>query len=153
MKMKEFKAELNRCAACALTTVLSGVSTLKLKAIRCESTTHRSHWRIVADVDVLGRPHVLACEVKTEGQPMVLRETLEHFHDGAAELEANVTRVLIAPYLSPQAQALCKQNHAAYLDLVGNARIELGEVFIRQRMFQSADQATRTETAPFTAAA
>jgi len=136
MKMKEFKAELNRCAADALTSALSGVSTLKLKAISCESSAHGG---FMAHVDVLGRPHVLACEVKAEGQPAVLRETLEQLRDGEAELEPNVTRVLIAPYLSPQAQTLCLQNHAGYLDLVGNARIEIGEVFIRQRMLQKAE--------------
>ena len=123
----------------ALTSALSGVSTLKLKAIRCESDAHGSNTGFMAHVDVLGRPHVLACEVKAEGQPTVLRETLLHLHDGEAELEPNVTRVLIAPYLSPQAQALCMQNHAGYLDLVGNARIEIGEVFIRQRMLQNVD--------------
>lgn len=143
MKMKEFKAELNRCAADALTSALSGVSTLKLKAIRCESDAHGSNTGFMAHVDVLGRPHVLACEVKAEGQPTVLRETLLHLHDGEAELEPNVTRVLIAPYLSPQAQALCMQNHAGYLDLVGNARIEIGEVFIRQRMLQNVDETSR----------
>ena len=43
-------------------------------------------------------------------------------------------RVLIAPYLlPPEAQALCKERSASYLDLEGNAHLAFGEVFIGKR--------------------
>lgn len=159
MKMKEFKAELNRCAADALKSALSGVSTLQLKEIRSESFSGDTGF--VAYVDVLGQPHVLACEVRAEGQPTVLRQTLEQLHSSAGQHQANVTRVLIAPYLSPRAQELCRQNHAGYLDLVGNARIELGEVFIGKRMVPNVEptaaqrnlQRDNHDSAPIIAAA
>jgi hypothetical protein len=43
------------------------------------------------------------------------------------------TPVLIAPYLSPEAQTLCKERDAGFLDLEGNARLSPGEVFIGKR--------------------
>lgn len=137
MKMSEFRAELKRCGAEALKSTLSGISTLKLKEIRSASTAGGSDTGFLAYVDVLGHPHVLACEVKAAAQPAALPAALKQLRLSAAEHDADVTPVLIAPYLSPQAQALCKQNRAGYVDLVGNARIELGEVFIGKRMIAS----------------
>lgn len=142
MKMSEARTEMYFRAAEALKAVLSMVSTLKLKEIRCESAASGRETGFVARVDVLGHPHTLACAVKANGQPMVLRAALRELHESAAHLAGDATPVLIAPYLSPEAQALCKENRAGYLDLVGNARIELGEVFIGKRMLanRNADQ-------------
>jgi hypothetical protein len=42
--------------------------------------------------------------------------------------------VLIAPYLSPEAQALCKENNVAFIDLVGNARLAFDNLFIERRV-------------------
>ena len=135
MKMTEAIVEMNFRAAEALKTVLSEVSTLKLKEIRCESAPSGRQISFVACVDVLGHPYTLACAVKANGEPMVLRMALEQLRGSAACLAANATPVLIAPYLSPEAQALCKESDAGFLDLEGNARIAIGEVFIGKRTF------------------
>ncbi len=51
----------------------------------------------------------------------------------AQDFNADATPVLIAPHLSPEAQALCKETRVAFLDLEGNARLFVGEVFIVMR--------------------
>ena len=129
MKTTDSRLEMNFRAAEALKSVLSQVSTLKLKEIRRASTGGEAGF--VACVDVLGRPHTLACAVKTDARPGSLPEALKELHECAGD----ATPILIASYLSPEAQALCKESHAGFLDLEGNARIAIGEVFIGKRTF------------------
>ena len=76
-------------------------------------------------VDVLGHPYTLACEVKANADPHQLRDVLKELQQSAAHITGDTTLVLIAPYLSPEAQALCNESHAGFLDLEGNARIAI----------------------------
>jgi len=135
MKMTEARVEMNFRAAEALKSVLSEVSTLKLKEIRRASTFSSRQTGFVVRVDVLGHPHTLACEVKANADPHQLRDVLRELQQSAAHITGDTTLVLIAPYLSPEAQALCKESHAGFLDLEGNARIAIGEVFIGKCTF------------------
>jgi hypothetical protein len=135
MKMTEARVEMNFRAAEALKSVLSEVSTLKLKEIRRASTFSSRQAGFVVRVDVLGHTHTLACEVKANADPHQLRDVLRELQQSAAHVAGDATPVLIAPYLSPEAQALCNESHAGFLDLEGNARIAIGEVFIGKRTF------------------
>ena len=127
MKTNNSMDDLEARATEALRALLGEVSVIKLKGIR-----HEGKGAVLAHVDVLGHSHTLACEVKTNAGPENLRSTLRELHDDAAHFRDAVP-VLIAPYLSPEAQALCKENKAGFLDLEGNARLALGEVFIGKR--------------------
>jgi hypothetical protein len=135
MKMNEAGIEMNFRAAEALKSVLSQVSTLKLKEIRRASSVCGGENGFVARVDVLGHSHTLACEVKANTDPRNLRDVLRELQQSAAHLAGDAMLVFIAPYLSPEEQAMCKECSAAYLDLEGNARIAIGEVFIGKRTF------------------
>ena len=87
----------------------------------------------MARIDVFGHSHTLACEVNSDLSPSKVRASLKKMQDCAAHLAGQTTPVLIAPYFSPEAQALCKESHAGFLDLEGNARLSLGQVFIGKR--------------------
>lgn len=117
----------------ALRALLGEVSVVKLKEVRREANRSTGDIGLVAKVDVLGHSHTLACRINTSAQPEKLRSSLRKLRDGAAQRDEAATPVIIAPYLSPEAQALCKECHAGFLDLEGNARIALGEVFIGKR--------------------
>ena len=88
---------------------------------------------MLARVDVLGHNHTLACEIEPNVRHEDLRKALDELCRDAANCEDAATPLLIAPYLSPEAQAICKERSASYLDLEGNARLALGEVFIGKR--------------------
>jgi hypothetical protein len=133
--MTDARVEMIFRAAEALKAVLSEVSTLKLKEIRRASAASGGETGFVACVDVLGHPHTLACAVKADARPDNLRAALGELHESAAHVAGDATPVLIAPYFSPEAQTLCNESHAGYLDLEGNAHIAIGEVFIRKRTF------------------
>jgi hypothetical protein len=129
MKTNEAKHDLEVRAAAALKAVLAEVSTIKVKEIRRDSPQHG----LMAYVDVFGHGHTLACDVQTDGQAGQVRSALEELCKGAAHRSGDAMPVIIAPYLSPEAQALCKEHKAGFIDLEGNARLSLGEVFIVKR--------------------
>jgi hypothetical protein len=126
-------AELEVRAAEALKALLEQVSAVKLRELRREPPARGHAAELVALIDVYGHSHTLACEVNLDTRPSRVRASLKKLHNCAAHLAGAATPVLIAPYLSPEAQALCKECRAGFLDLEGNARLTLGEVFIGKR--------------------
>lgn len=112
----------------ALKALLGQVSVIKLKEIR-----RQPKGPMLARIDVLGHSHTLACEIGSSEQPENLRSALRHLRNDASRFNGAATPVLIAPHYSAEAQALCKESATGYIDLEGNARLALGEVFIGKR--------------------
>ena len=116
-------------AAEALKTVLRQVSQIKINTIDLPDPDLKID--IVAHVDVHGHRRKLVCRVQASGRP-------EHILVALKELQGfdgDATPVIIAPHLSQEAKALCGERRAGFLDLAGNARIDLGDVFISRRTF------------------
>jgi len=129
--------EFETRAAEALTSLLGRVSAIKLRELQCASQPRSRFTAILAHIEVFGHSHILACEVDPEvdpyAEPGQLRSMLREWQGDAAPANSDATPVVIAPYLSLEAQALCKQSHVGFLDLEGNARLNVGEVFIVMR--------------------
>lgn len=87
---------------------------------------------LIAHVDAFGHRYTLVCEVKSSGQPRHVRPALLQLRDYAAR--HHVTPVFIAPYLSAEAQALCREHEVEFLDLEGNARLAFGSFFIARQV-------------------
>jgi len=73
----------------------------------------------------------LLCVILTEGHP----EEVRHFLRQVSEVRPNSAYgealvVLIAPYFSEEAQALCREAGVGYLDLAGNAYLETERVYL-----------------------
>jgi hypothetical protein len=90
---------------------------------------------ILAHIDVFGHDYTLACAVEPDGEPHRVRAALRDFVTCAPHLCKNATQVIIAPCLSSEALAACKEADAGFLDLEGNARLYVGEAFIDKRSF------------------
>ena len=133
MKPGDRDPALETRAAEALRNLLQQVSSIELGEIRVESRGSGRPSCMVAHIRVLGHSHTLVCRVGASSQPGPLRRSLAALAQFAAQEAGSATPLLIAPLLSPRAQALCCESHAAFLDLEGNARLELGEIFIRRR--------------------
>jgi hypothetical protein len=125
--------ELRIRGAEALRAVLAEVSGTKVREIRHPSPDAGSAGAFTASVEVYGHHHTLACEIALDDQPAHFRALLEELCDSIARTHTSATPVIIAAHMSDEARALCKQSHAGFLDLEGNARIALGEVFILKR--------------------
>ncbi len=89
---------------------------------------------IVVHTEVSGRRHTLVCDVEPGGQPRHVRLALLQLRDFVANQAKGATPIFIAPYLSPEAQAMCKAQDVGYLDLEGNARLIFGSVFIERQV-------------------
>ncbi|MGO8757930.1 MAG: hypothetical protein ACLQG3_07385 [Terracidiphilus sp.] len=130
MRTNRHSPELIDRAAGALSALLAQVSGVRLEEIRRESAGRGA--ALLARIDVFGHSHFLACAVDPAGELEPLRALLNDYC-GAFPAPADATRLVIAPRLSPDAQALCKEHRAGFLDLEGNARLSVGELFICMR--------------------
>lgn len=141
LKASDSMNELEQRAAAALQEILEQVPAIKLKAVDVEP---QGSIDILAHIDVAGRRHTLACEVKASGQPRHVRTALLQLRDYAARLGGTAIPLFIAPYLSPEAQALCRGQGTGFLDLEGNIRLVFDGVFI-ERVVASKPPAERRE--------
>lgn len=135
MKTTRIPNEMETKAAEALNSLLHQVSSIKTRDIKFQPAHRKSD--ILADIDVLGRSHRLVCNV-ADGQPDDVKRALQKLRTCADRKKNDATPVLIAPYLSQQDRDMCAKNHVGFVDLQGNARLTVDEVFIGKRSVRSA---------------
>src|SRR5258706_10057507 len=128
--MKE--VELAHRAAEALRELLRQVRAIELINVEFEPQGADRGVDFLVHFRVAGRRQALVCEVKVSGQPRHVRMALLQLRDVVARFGVDATPVFIAPYLSPEAQAVCREHEAGFLDLEGNARLVFDGVFIER---------------------
>jgi hypothetical protein len=132
LKMAEAMKDLEVHAAEALRSTLAQVPVINIKATKPETPGPTSQIGLSMDVRVSGKTHTLVCELKSNGQPRHVRTALLQLREYVSRLGKNATPILIAPYLSPEAQALCRESEVGFLDLAGNVRVVFNGVFIER---------------------
>lgn len=133
MKTAIALTELESRAVAALTSLLGRLSAIRIQQIDRQSSSSGQSAAIFARILVFGHSHTLACRLSPHAEPARLRAALSELDSHSASLPVDTTPVLIAPSLSHQAQALLKEHRAGFLDLEGNARLTVGEIFIGMR--------------------
>jgi len=123
-------------AAIALRGILEHVPAITDVNVNCESLgpNSRPDVDITVSIKLGGQTKAIACEVKSSGQPRHVRTALLQLRNYLAQHEPAAIPVLIAPYLSPEAQALCREQNVGFLDLEGNARIVFDGIFIERQV-------------------
>ncbi|MET0964011.1 MAG: hypothetical protein ABWY05_14535 [Noviherbaspirillum sp.] len=101
----------------ALRFLLEQVPAISLLDLNSEPSRPVSGVDIVAKVEVSGRRHALLCDVSASGQPRHVRIDLLQLRNAMISHPRNATPVLIAPFLSPEAQTLCREQEISFLDL------------------------------------
>ena len=144
LKVPDSMKSLENRAADALGALIEQVPALKLQDIKVEQQDSGRVIDILAHVDVSNRHHVFVCEVKASGQPRHARMALLQLRNYIAHRESEEIPIFIAPYLSPEAQALCREQQVGFLDLEGNARLVFDGVFI-ERIVSSKPSVERRE--------
>jgi len=119
-------------AAEALRELLEQVPAIQLMNIEQEFHGPDRGVDIVAHIDVSGRRHELVCQVKSSGQPRYVRTALLQLRNYVAHHGQDTTPIFIAPYLSRETQALCREQSVGFLDLEGNVRLQFDGVFIER---------------------
>lgn len=133
MKATLMSNELGTRAMEALKAVLHQVSTIELRGMEIIPPQTGRPVDFEVQIGVLGHAHTLTCKVTDSGDTRVVRKALRELHELAGKSSGNTTPVFIAPYLSPEARALCTETKTGFVDLQDNARLVLGEVFIGKR--------------------
>jgi len=83
------------------------------------------------DIRVRNRPLTILAEYKTSGQPRLAREAALQIKDWLAEGRGDYG-VFTAPYISPEAAALCKAAGIGYLDLAGNCLLSFETIYVQR---------------------
>jgi hypothetical protein len=126
--------KLEQKAADALRHILEEVPAIEHLEVRNIAKEGDGSVDLLAHIDVFGRRHTFVVEVKSNGQPRQVRSALLLLRDYVERQVEPVTPVFIAPYLSPEAQALCQEYGVAFVDLEGNARLAFGTFFIARQV-------------------
>ena len=95
--------------------------------------------------------YVLVIEVKRNGSPRFIRSAAYQLkgylaHARQSGLEDSDVRwipMLVSPYLSPESRSICMDHDVAYLDLVGNAHLAFGHVYIDRAVADRPKSETR----------
>jgi hypothetical protein len=132
LKMVDSVKSVDARAIEALKAVLGQIPAIKLKGIKLEPQSPDAQIDVLVRLIISGKRHVLACEVKSDGQPRFVRLGLLQLRNYIAHLGNDATPVLIAPFLSSQAQALCREQGVSFLDLEGNVRLAFDGIFIER---------------------
>ena len=85
---------------------------------------------VLASFSAFGRRHRIVCEVKGNGQPSHVRNAILHVRDYVAQLDFDAAPMVSAPFLSERSRALCVENGVGYLDLHGNAFLQVPGILI-----------------------
>ncbi len=140
----------------ALRDTLGQISVIKLKEISVDPHAHRGGTTILGHIEIYGHSHWLACRVVENCEPLCVKRAVHQLKRVEKESGVAVTPILIAPVISAEAQTACRENNTGFLDLAGNARLYLGEVFIVKRSMphhkglpSQAEQLPTSETAHF----
>lgn len=136
MKATRVPNPLETRAAEALGALLHQVSSIKTRDIQFQPAWRKSD--ILASIDVLGQKRRLVCNV-ADGDPSHVREALKKLKSCAESRKTGATPLLITPQLSEETRAMCAERRVGYMDLEGNARLTVDEVFIGKRSVHNMD--------------
>ena len=153
MKYAERAKELEILAVDAVQELLGNVPSVQVESVKYEH-------RIADNLRIDGRigfshggvRYQLIVEVKSDGAPrharsgvFQLKGYLAHLHQlGQAEMGERWIPLFASPYLSPQSRAICMDHDVAYLDLVGNAHLAFGDVYIDRAVAGEPKSETRS---------
>jgi hypothetical protein len=134
LKVPQSLKEVESRASDALRQLLEQVPAIEVLDIQHEAEGLDRGPDIVAHINVSGRPRVLVCEVKSTGQPRHVRTGLLQLRNYMTHHAQEGMPLFIAPYLSIDAQMLCREQGVGFLDFEGNARIVFDGVFIERQV-------------------
>lgn len=93
----------------------------------------------------------LVCEVKSDGQPRNIRyaalQVREYKNRGPGD--QHVYPVVIAPYISPASQAICREMEVGYADLAGNSHLAFGDIYIDRQVAENPFRQRREQRSLF----
>ena len=122
--------ELEDKAKEVLHTFLDEIPFLKARLKR-QPDEDDSHIDFIADLQVSGAPKRLLIECKSTGEPRFVRDAVLRL-DRQRQDDPKAYPVFMAPYISPEAAALCAEENIGYIDFSGNCHFSTSPLFIHK---------------------
>ena len=122
--------DLKRKARSSLESLLTRIPAVVIDAVQDEYPA--SDWcpDFVVRLQVSGLPYMLIVDIRRNGQPRIVRMAALQLRTYLTHFEIEAVPVLIAPYLSEASRKICEEFGIGFMDLVGNARLQFGSVYI-----------------------
>lgn len=121
-------------AASTLRSLLEEIPAVESLEVTLVPRNPSSAIELAAQLTTFGNRHKLVATVLPSGQPRHARLAVLSLREYVGRLSDHVTPILIAPYLSPQVQELCREFGVAHLDFEGNARLAFATIFISRQV-------------------
>lgn len=137
-------------AAEALRDLLERVPAITVQSVDRQDFAAGQGVDILVRLEAAGQSQILACEVKSSGQPRYVRAALLQLRNYVARTAQGAIPVVIAPYLSPNAQGLCREEGIGFLDLEGNVHLSFDGIFIDRQVANKPDSERRELKSLFT---
>ena len=109
--------------------VLGGVPFIELLDSKSEAMTGDKEVDLLISARVSGKPAKFLIEVKSQGEPRVVRMAIAQLKDYLRD-EKDSYGILVAPFLSDASRQICKEAGVGCLDLAGNAFLSFRNLFI-----------------------
>ena len=129
--MKISGGELEKKAGEAIDSCLSRVRFLKIEEIKSQASKEAVRPDFLVKLTLPKGEKYLVVEIKTSGQPRLAREAVNQILR-YRDLFRDSYGVFLAPYISPKAGEICRQEGIGYIDLAGNCYLCFDAVYIEQ---------------------
>jgi hypothetical protein len=117
----------------ALLRELQGVPTLEVRVVRTNLRVAGREIDVSVEVGLPGMSQLLLIgEIKQSGEPRFARAVVDRLFYLTNRTFPGSYGVFLAPYVSPEAAAICEAESFGYLDLAGNCLLKLGHNYIRR---------------------
>ena len=130
-KMKK-PQELNAMAKEAILSCLSDAPFVEVTKLDIEPSQYDIQPDMLVHLALPDGQAVLVVEVKQIGQPRVARAAVEQIAR-AVRMFPRAYGVFVAPFISPAADAICRQHNIGYVDLAGNCRLTFWPIHIERQ--------------------
>lgn len=159
VKMQKIAKRMDDMVMDALRALLDHVRNIRIIGV-CHEMQLASDYRLDAwiDLDHDGNRYALLMAIKRDGAPRHVRSAVYQLESYIAHLHRSEHQdadrqfipMLVSPYLSPESRSICLDHNVAYLDLYGNARLALGNVYIERSVPDRPKSEVRAQRSLFT---
>lgn len=134
----------------ALRHLLEQVPAITVLSIEQQVAAAGETGNILVHLEAAGQPRLLVCDVKSNGQPRYVRVALLRLRSYVVREAQGAIPVFAAPYLSPNAQSLCREEGVGFVDLEGNAHLSFDGIYIDRQVANKPDSERRELKSLFT---
>jgi len=113
----------------SLRSILSDIPFVGVKGSKTNARIADKRADIIFNILVAGKPAKLVVEVKSQGEPRLVRMAVIQLKDSLRGLK-DFYGIIAAPYLSDTSRLICKEAGVGCVDLAGNAFLSFKKIFI-----------------------